>query len=63
MAVMKIKVDELDKRAITRAIARREAMGPMPDGDSGNNGAALAEICRGWEELLDFRKAERQKGN
>jgi hypothetical protein len=49
-----ITLDELDYKAVVRCIAQKEQEGPagVPEGDSDLNGAALAEICRGWEEML-----------
>lgn len=47
-------VDELDLKAIQRAIERRKSFGVFPDGDSDSLGEYIAEICRGWEEMLDL---------
>lgn len=44
--------DEDDLAAIYRAVGRRLNM-PMPDGDGSLVGRVIAEICRGWEEMLD----------
>lgn len=48
-----LELDELDYEAIVRCIAIREGFRCMPDGESDLNGAAIAEICRGWEEMLN----------
>lgn len=50
-----IDVDDLDYAAICRATARRQTFRCMPDGDGNMIGRLLAEICRGWEEMLDCR--------
>jgi hypothetical protein len=63
---MTIILDELDYSAVQRCIARRMLFGRsmpgwdckcslLPDGDSDIAGALIAEICRGWEEMLDAR--------
>lgn len=61
--VIVLNLDEDDYNSIQEAIAKRQAYGRnlpdsngqkiMPDGDSNIAGAVLAEICRGWIELLD----------
>jgi hypothetical protein len=52
-------VDEDDYRAIQRAMAKRQTWRMMPDADEGNvAGRVLAEICRGWMEMLDEPVAE-----
>ena len=50
---MVLEMDADDWRDIRRAIAMRERAMPMPDGTSNNDGAAVAEICRGYMEMLD----------
>lgn len=47
-------VDELDWQAIQRCIAKRQLYRSLPDGEGNMAGRVIAEICRGWEELLDF---------
>ena len=58
--VIVAECDEQDYDAICAAIARRQSWGVMPDdGDApGGNatGRVLAEICRGWAEMLDAAK-------
>jgi len=56
-------LDELDYDAVQKAMARRQNFfgrgpdgGPYPDGDSNLAGTVLAEICRGWMEMLDMRQ-------
>jgi hypothetical protein len=59
---MVLELDYLDFVAIQRAIARRqrwrdeEGGAIMPPTESNTAGAVLAEICRGWEELLNAAK-------
>ena len=48
--------DDLDYAAIQNAIARRQSSRIMPDNGSNVAGAVIAEICRGWEEMLDCDK-------
>jgi hypothetical protein len=48
-----MKFDMADMRSVATATARRERMAPMPYGYSDEVGALLAEICRGWIEMLD----------
>lgn len=44
--------DEDDLAAIYQAVGRRLSM-PMPDGDGSLVARVIAEICRGWQEMLD----------
>lgn len=44
--------DGTDFQAIQRVMALRERELPIPDGGSNANGAVIAEICRGYEEML-----------
>ena len=55
---MELALDELDYQAIQEALARRQMFMAMPDADEGSNmaGRLVAEICRGWMEMLDFEK-------
>jgi hypothetical protein len=43
-----LELDDLDEKEIRRAIAIRQAWGPLPDGDGNTAGRVVAEICRGW---------------
>lgn len=45
--------DKLDFDAIQKAIARRQTFRSMPDGGGNLAGRLVAEICRGWMEMLD----------
>jgi len=45
--------DPADTAAIVRVIAERERDMPMPEGGSNRDGAVIAEICRGWSEMVD----------
>ncbi len=54
---MVLELDGDDYRAIQAAIAKRQLSRDghgaiMPDGDSNTAGAYLAEICRGWWEMV-----------
>ena len=52
---MVLDLDELDYRAVQRAIARRQTFRVMPDDEGSDTaGAVIAEICRGWLEMLDW---------
>ena len=59
---MTLEVDELDREAIQRCIAKRQNFGrsqgdkgpPLPDGTGNFAGRYLAEICRGWEEMMEM---------
>lgn len=44
--------DDEDAAAIYEAIARRQTWRVMPDGGGDLTGRVLAEICRGWLELI-----------
>ncbi len=55
--VITLELDELDYGAIQEAFAMRQSFRDragciMPDGDSNTAGALVAEICRGWLEML-----------
>ena len=57
MAIREImlKLDDLDYEAVQRCMAKRQTFRCMPDHDGSNlAGQLLAEICRGWEEMLDM---------
>ena len=57
-----LELDALDYDAVQAAMCKRQAFGRtvpglektglMPDGDSNRAGALIAEICRGWMEVL-----------
>ena len=49
--VITLRLDELDAEAVARAIAYRK-LHPMPDGGGNEAGRAVAEICRGWLDML-----------
>jgi hypothetical protein len=46
-------LDDLDYEVVRRVIGVRERLMSLPDGDSNGDGAAIAEICRGYEEMLN----------
>lgn len=69
MRTITLDLDELDYNAVQNAMARRQNFGRhllgctdgiMPDGDSNRAGAVVAEICRGWMEMLDNAARRRQ---
>lgn len=47
-----LRCDELDYKAIQRAIAKRQQLFIMPDGDGNAAGRFVAEICRGWMQMM-----------
>jgi hypothetical protein len=59
MKDMHLLLDEDDYRSIQQAIARRQSWRHadggciLPAGESNTPGAIIAEICRGWLEMLD----------
>jgi len=56
MKTITLECDELDFDAIQKAIARRQLFRCLPDGEGNMAGRIVAEICRGWEEMLDAAK-------
>lgn len=52
MKTMTLECDELDYAAIQQAVAQRQRWGILPDGEGDMAGRVLAEICRGWMEML-----------
>jgi hypothetical protein len=66
-----LSVDYTDRDAILNAVNRRlsvvdESGQPIlpdvdPEMDANLNGRAVAEICRGWMEMLDAQKADRDE--
>jgi hypothetical protein len=60
MKTLTFYLDDLDADAVRRAIARRQTFRPggellLPAGESDLAGALLAEVCRGWCEMIDLR--------
>ncbi len=53
-----IEVDEDDARAIQAAMKERRSWGIMPDGESDENTAVVAEICRGWSQWIAKAKMQ-----
>ena len=50
---LSLELSDLDYDAIQKAIAYRQTWRAMPDADGSNlPGAVMAEICRGWLEML-----------
>lgn len=63
MALHKVVLflDELDHKAVQEAVIRRESWKCLPDSghdDCNLVGRVIAEICRGWMEMLDVSKGE-----
>lgn len=58
-----LECDDLDYDAINRVFARHQQMHSLPDGDGNMAGRLVAEICRGWEELVDFRSHVSERPN
>jgi hypothetical protein len=56
MNKLELILDDWDFKAVNDAIEKRSRFGAMPD-DEGSNaaGACIAEICRGWDEMLDMK--------
>lgn len=53
MTKIELILDDDDARAVNDAIEERSKMGIMPPDDGSNAaGACVAEICRGWGEML-----------
>lgn len=56
-----IEVDELDARAIEIVVmkyqTRQRVAGELmlPEGEGDLRGRILAEICRGWDEMVEWR--------
>lgn len=50
---IELEIDDLDYETIQRCIAKRQLYRVLPDGDGNMAGRVIAEICRGWEELLN----------
>lgn len=58
MKRIELEVDDLDYEAIQRVIATRQLYRCMPDGEGNQAGRVIAEICRGWEEMLEIPENE-----
>ncbi len=52
MPTLTLELDDLDFEAVTSTIAMRERSFEFPDHQSNADGAALAEICRGWRDFM-----------
>ena len=50
---VELMLDEDDARSLTKAVSIREKMACIPDGGGNEAGRTVAEICRGWMEMLD----------
>lgn len=59
MKELLLQLDDLDYKVVIRCIAIREGFRIMPEGKSDLNGAAIAEICRGWEEMLNMTNEDK----
>lgn len=52
---LSVSLDEDDYEAVQKALSVRQGLMPVPDGsprEVHRAGALLAEICRGWLEML-----------
>lgn len=68
MRTIELILDDLDYESVKRIIAMRERLGTMPetaiheDVDGREDGRAIAEICRGWEEFMgESEKPDREE--
>jgi hypothetical protein len=50
---IELEIDKADYTAIQKAIAKRQVLRVMPDGEGNMAGRVIAEICRGWLEMMD----------
>jgi hypothetical protein len=48
-----LELDEADYQAVMAALSRRRSWMVLPDGGGNLNGRLVAEVCRGWAEMLD----------
>lgn len=55
MKRIELAVNELDYDAIQEALSRRQSLRVLPDSDSDLTGLLIAEICRGYVEMLNNR--------
>ena len=60
---IELELDELDYSAICQAVARRQLFRSMPDGEGNEAGRVIAEICRGWLEMITARTDEKPSEN
>jgi len=51
-----LECDAIDFDAIQNAISRRQAMQCLPEGGGNTAGRVIAEICRGWIEMLTAKQ-------
>jgi hypothetical protein len=57
-----LELDDLDFDTVQQAMSRRQGfMGGncLPDGGGNLAGRVVAEICRGWMEMLDVRRSDK----
>lgn len=47
-----LSLDEQDYEHVRNAIANRQHLMDIPPGDGNDDGRAIAEICRGWGEMM-----------
>lgn len=63
MNTITLILDDLDFEAVNNAIEERSRFGVVPDDDGSNAaGACIAEICRGWNEMLHAQKPRPESG-
>lgn len=63
MNTITLILDDKDFSDVNDAIEDRSKFGVMPD-DEGSNaaGACIAEICRGWNEMLRMQQPRPESG-
>lgn len=50
---LSVTLDDEDYEAVQTALSVRQGFMALPDGESDKAGALLAEVCRGWLEMLN----------
>lgn len=50
-----LDLDEWDRESLVSALGTREAWGFIPDGQGNANARIVAEICRGWLEMVQAK--------
>ena len=58
MKKITLKLDDLDYATIVNTLAIRERAMCLPDGKGNIDGRVIAEICRGYNELLIYALKE-----
>lgn len=58
--VLILRLDALDAAAVREAMRQRRAMAPLPEGGGNADGRVIAEIARGWAEMLHLPGVRRK---